>query len=104
AWVGQGLHLTVLASAVAGFSWGLVALCVGGMGLAVSAGVLFLPAPAGAGLREVVLGLVLASVMSSGQAVSVVVASRVVLSAVDLLLAGSGAVVDRIVQARSNTD
>lgn len=104
AWVGQGLHLTVLASAVAGFSWGLVALCVGGMGLAVSAGVLFLPAPAGAGLREVVLGLVLASVMSSGQAVSVVVASRVVLIAVDLLLAGSGAVVDRIVQARSNTD
>lgn len=101
AWVGQGLHLTVLASAVGGFSWGLVALCVGGMGLAVSAGVLFIPAPAGAGLREVVLGLVLASVMSPGQAVAVVVASRVVLIAVDVLLAGIAAVVDRMVRARS---
>lgn len=101
AWVGLGLHLTVLAAAVGGFSWALLALCVGGMGLAVSAGVLFLPAPAGAGLREVVLGLVLASVMTSGQAVAVVVASRVVLIIVDVLLAGVGALLGRVARRRT---
>jgi hypothetical protein len=92
AWLGQGLHLVVLCAALGRPTFGLVALCVGGMGLAVSAGVLFLPAPAGAGLREVVLGYVLVSIMTSGQAVAVVVASRVILILVDLLLGGLGAV------------
>ena len=48
-WVALGTHLAVLAAAVGAPSLGLLALCIGGMGLAVSAGVLFLPAPAGAG-------------------------------------------------------
>ena len=50
-WVAFGAHLAVLVAAIGTPSLGLLALCVGGMGLAVSAGVLFLPAPAGAGLR-----------------------------------------------------
>jgi hypothetical protein len=86
-WVFFGLHLVVLTAAIGHFSLGLVALCVGGMGLAVSAGVLFLIAPAGAGFREVVLGYVLVAVLTSGQAVAVVIASRVLLIAVDLILA-----------------
>ena len=57
------------------------------MGLAVSAGILFLPAPAGAGMREVVLGFVLLSALTSGQVVAVVVASRVIILLADLLLA-----------------
>ena len=53
-----------------------------------SDGVLFLPAPAGAGIRDVILVVVLGSVMSTGQALVVVVTSRVILIACDLALAG----------------
>lgn len=87
-WVGFGTHLAVLAAAVGASSLGLLALCIGGMGLAVSAGVLFLPAPAGAGMREVVLGFVLAAALTSGQVVAVVIASRVILLLADLVMAG----------------
>jgi uncharacterized membrane protein YbhN (UPF0104 family) len=87
-WVAFGAHLAVLAAAVGEQSLGLLALCIGGMGLAVSAGLLFLPAPAGAGMREVVLGAVLLTVLTSGQVVAVVVASRVIILLADLLLAG----------------
>ncbi|MEP6796690.1 MAG: lysylphosphatidylglycerol synthase domain-containing protein [Lapillicoccus sp.] len=90
-WVGLGVHLAVLASAVNGFTPSLLALGIGGMALAVTAGVLFIPSPAGAGLREVVLGFVLVAVMTSGQAVAVVVASRVLLILTDLILAGAAA-------------
>jgi glycosyltransferase 2 family protein len=87
-WVALGTHLAVLVAAIGKPSLGLLALCVGAMGLAVSAGVLFLPAPAGAGLREVVLGYVLVAVLTSGQVVAVVIASRVILLLADLLMAG----------------
>jgi glycosyltransferase 2 family protein len=87
-WVAFGTHLAVLVAAIGKPSLGLLALCIGGMGLAVSAGVLFLPAPAGAGLREIVLGYVLVAVLTSGQVVAVVVASRVILLLADLLMAG----------------
>jgi glycosyltransferase 2 family protein len=86
-WVAFGAHLAVLVAAIGTPSLGLLALCVGGMGLAVSAGVLFLPAPAGAGLREIVLGYVLVAVLTSGQVVAVVIASRVILLLADLLMA-----------------
>ncbi|MGX7680712.1 lysylphosphatidylglycerol synthase domain-containing protein [Jatrophihabitans sp. DSM 45814] len=99
-WVFFGLHLTVLAAAVGEPSAGLLALCIGGMGLAVSAGVLFLPSPAGAGMREVVLGYVLGAVLSTGQVLAVVVASRVLLILVDLLLAGAFAAIRRPAAAR----
>jgi glycosyltransferase 2 family protein len=58
------------------------------MALAISAGVLFIPAPAGAGLREVILVLVLRSALTPGQALAVAVGSRVLLIVADLLLAG----------------
>lgn len=87
-WVALGTHLAVLAAAFGKPSLGLLALCIGGMGLAVSAGVLFLPAPAGAGMREIVLGYVLLAALTSGQVVAVVVASRVIILFADLLMAG----------------
>jgi uncharacterized membrane protein YbhN (UPF0104 family) len=86
-WIAFGAHLAVLAAAVSKPSLELLALCIGGMGLAVSAGILFLPAPAGAGMREVVLGVVLLTMLTSGQVVAVVVASRVIILLADLLLA-----------------
>jgi hypothetical protein len=97
-WVFFGLHLTVLTASIGHFSLGLVALCIGGMGLAVSAGVLFLIAPAGAGFREVVLGYVLVAVVTSGQAVAVVIASRVLLILVDLILAALAYLSRRVIR------
>jgi len=70
-WVLLGLHLYVLCAALGHAGFSALALCVGGMALAMSAGVLFIPAPAGAGLREVVLVLVLRAVLSSGQALAI---------------------------------
>jgi glycosyltransferase 2 family protein len=86
-WVAFGTHLAVLVAVIGGPSPALLALCIGAMGLAVSAGVLFLPAPAGAGLREVVLGYVLVAVLTSGQVLAVVIASRVILLLADLVMA-----------------
>jgi len=87
-WVALGTHLAVLAAAVGTPSLRLLVLCIGGMGLAVSAGVLFLPSPAGAGMREIVLGYVLLAALTSGQVVAVVIASRVIVLLADLVLAG----------------
>jgi len=87
-WVALGTHLAVLAAAVSRPSLGLLTLCIGGMALAVSAGLLFLPAPAGAGMREIVLGYVLVAALTSGQVLAVVIASRVIVLLADLLLGG----------------
>ena len=87
-WVAIGVHLAVLAAAIGTPSLGLLALCIGGMALAISAGLLVLPAPAGAGIREIVLGIVLVTVLTSGQVVAVVIASRVIFLLADLLMAG----------------
>jgi hypothetical protein len=73
-------------------TWGLVALCVGGMALAYAAGVLFIPAPAGVGPRDLVLGYVLVGVLTHGEILAVVLASRVILILVDLLLAAVASV------------
>jgi uncharacterized membrane protein YbhN (UPF0104 family) len=100
-WAFFGLHLAVLTAAIGKPSAGLVALCTGGMGLAISAGVLFLPSPAGAGMREIVLGYVLAAVLNGGQIVAVVIASRVLLILVDLLLAAVAALSKRRFPSRA---
>jgi uncharacterized membrane protein YbhN (UPF0104 family) len=92
-----GLHVAVLAVALGAGGAGVV-IAVGGMALATSAGVLFIPAPAGAGVRDVILALELRAVLTSGQALAVVVASRALLIFVDLVLAGVaglGGVADR---------
>jgi uncharacterized membrane protein YbhN (UPF0104 family) len=97
----QGLHVAILTIAIGGGGASTVVLCIGGMALAVSAGVLFIPAPAGAGVRDVVLSLVLRSVLTTPQALAVVVASRALLITADLALAGVAAVAPRR-RARAN--
>jgi hypothetical protein len=85
-----GLHVGILAAAIGG-GFSTVLLSIGGMALAVCAGVLFLPAPAGAGVRDVVLTLVLSASLTAGQALAVVVASRAILIIADLALAAAAA-------------
>jgi hypothetical protein len=87
----QGLHIAILALTLGGGGFSTVLLCIGGMSLAVSAGVLFIPAPAGAGVRDVILTLVLRATLSGGQALAVVVASRALLIVADLFLAALAA-------------
>jgi uncharacterized membrane protein YbhN (UPF0104 family) len=86
-WVAFGGHVAVLCAALGLGAGRSILLGIGGMALAVPSGVLFIPAPAGAGVRDVVLTLVLESRLSPGQALAVVVASRVLLVAADLGLA-----------------
>lgn len=88
-WVALGAHLTVLCAALGHGGLSAFVLCTGGMALAFSLGVLFIPAPAGAGVRDVVLTLVLSTMLTSGQALAVVVASRILLIVCDLLLAAA---------------
>jgi hypothetical protein len=87
----QGLHISALALTLGGGGFSTVLLCIGGMSLAVTAGVLFIPAPAGAGVRDVILTLVLRATLSGGQALAVVVASRALLILADLVLAAIAA-------------
>jgi glycosyltransferase 2 family protein len=86
-WAALGGHLTVLCAALGHGGPSAFVLCTGGIALAVCAGLLVVPVPAGAGIRDVVLALVLSASLDSGQALAVAIASRVILVCCDLLLA-----------------
>jgi len=94
-WMALGVHLAILAGAASHWSVSMFLLCIGGMALAVPLGILFIPAPAGAGIRDVILLLVLGSAVGSSEALAIVVASRAVLIGCDLLIAGLAAVAVR---------
>lgn len=94
-WAALGVHLDILSAGVGHSGLSTLILCTGGMALAFSLGVLFIPAPAGAGIRDVVLTLTLTASLTSGQALAVVVASRVILIACDLTLASLAALARR---------
>jgi uncharacterized membrane protein YbhN (UPF0104 family) len=83
-WFAYGAQLSVLAWAVGASGASTFLLCTGAVALAIPAGLLFIPVPAGAGIREVVLALVLSTALSSGEALAVVLASRGILILCDL--------------------
>jgi uncharacterized membrane protein YbhN (UPF0104 family) len=86
-WLALGAHVASLALPLVGGGPDTVTLCVGATALAVSLGLLAIPLPAGIGVRDVVLTALLLTIMSPAQALLVVIASRLMLIAVDLLLA-----------------
>ena len=94
-WALLGIQLGVLSNGVAHHGVSTYLLSIGAVALAVPLGVLFIPAPAGAGIRDVVLALVLSIILTPGQALAVVVASRVLLIGCDLALAGGSMVARR---------
>lgn len=69
----------------------LLLLCIGAFSLASVAGLLALPVPAGAGVREAVLVVTLAPVLPVGQALLLALVSRALLTAGDLLVAAAAA-------------
>jgi hypothetical protein len=87
-----GLHLAVLTTALSGWSVSTVVLCIGTISLAMCAGVLFVPAPAGAGVRDIIVTLALGTVVADGEALAIAVTSRALLIVSDLLMAAVAAV------------
>ena len=100
AWVPLGLHVWVLTWAVGGDPVASVGPAVGAYALAWTLGLLVVFAPAGIGVREVVLVVALAPVVDAGAALVVAVASRLVMTLADLFWAGIGLVSTRSARPR----
>jgi hypothetical protein len=94
-WIFFGLHLYVLVDGVGSGGGRAIAACVGGFALAVSAGLLFIPAPAGAGVRDAVLVASLSVSIGGATALAIALASRVLLVIVDLLAAAMAVILGR---------
>lgn len=93
AWLASSLSVWVIAVHLAqpGVDQGRIAvLSTSGMCLATVAGMVSFVVPAGIGVREALLALLLASVMSPSAAVTTVVVSRALSVASDVLWAGAG--------------
>jgi hypothetical protein len=89
AWVFLGAHLVILMTAYGHVDLFDAAAAIGGIGLAWAAGLAFVLAPAGAGVREAVLVLTLGPVVGGEAAVTVALASRVLLILTDIALAAA---------------
>ena len=95
-WLVAGLQLWVLCTGLGlPLTVRTFALAAGGWALAWTAGFLFVVAPAGAGVRELVLAAVLAGALPAPAAALAVLVSRVVLTLVDLAFAGAGLLLSR---------
>ena len=84
-----GLQAYLLARDLGASGSLLLPLAVGAFALASSAGVLALPVPAGAGVREAVLVVSLSPVLPVGQSLLLALVSRAILTAGDLCVAGA---------------
>jgi uncharacterized membrane protein YbhN (UPF0104 family) len=99
-----GVHLFVLAGALRE-TWELNAgmvllLCVGSMGLAMTAGLVAFILPSGIGARELVIVGGLTVVLPYGQALALAVVSRLLFTVVELATAGLATLVVRISRSR----
>ncbi len=75
-WIFLGSQLAVLCWGTGQLDFSTWVLCTGAMALALCAGVLFIPAPAGAGIRDVILVLILRSIVDTGTALAIVLYDR----------------------------
>ena len=100
-WLCYGAHAWFLIGVFAGKSRHTFALAVGAYALAWAVGFLIIFFPGGIGPREVALVAVLAPVMPSASALVVALASRVVMTAGDLVWAGAGLAVGRARRVRA---
>ena len=92
-WVVYGGHVWLLAVGLGADPWEALPVAIGGFAIAFSLGPLLVVLPAGAGVREAVLVLLLHSVLSTPEATAVALTSRGILMATDGLLAlGAGLV------------
>ncbi|MCO8127229.1 flippase-like domain-containing protein [Acidimicrobiia bacterium EGI L10123] len=90
-----GLQIWQLAVDVGGEGWALLALAIGGYGLAASVSLVVIPLPAGAGLREAILVLLLAPDIGAASATLVAILARLLLTVADVAAAGLAAAATR---------
>jgi glycosyltransferase 2 family protein len=90
-WIFYGLQIWLLAQRLGLSGWSGVLLAIGGFAFAWCAGFLVIFAPAGAGVREIVLIGLLGPVIGVAGATAVALVSRVLMTAGDLLSAGVAA-------------
>ncbi|MDA2812442.1 lysylphosphatidylglycerol synthase domain-containing protein [Nocardiopsis sp. RSe5-2] len=88
AWIPLSLHIGTLVAGADGAGWRALPIAAGAYALAWTLGVLFVIAPAGVGVRELVLVVALSPVLTPGAALVVAALSRLVMTAADLLAAG----------------
>ncbi|GAA0548659.1 lysylphosphatidylglycerol synthase transmembrane domain-containing protein [Actinomadura livida] len=101
-WILFGVHTWLLCNAVGGDGKGLPFLATGAYALAFVAGFLVFIAPGGIGAREAALTVVLTPALPAGAPVVVAIASRVLLTAADLLVAGAALLLGRTTPAPGN--
>lgn len=77
-WMLYGVHLWLLASSVAGFTFSGLVQCIGAIALGMCAGVLVFVVPSGIGVREAVVVAALSPFMEPGVALGLALASRLV--------------------------
>lgn len=94
-WIALGLSVWALAVGLGAESDRTLTLAVGGFAAAFAAGLVVVIAPAGAGVREVVLVASLLPVLDRADAITVAVLSRSATIVADLLLAGVATLVTR---------
>jgi magnesium-transporting ATPase (P-type) len=91
AWVSNGAAVLILAAELSpDDAWSLVLVCISGLALASVAGMVAVLLPAGVGIREGILFLLLTSVMSPAAATAVVVLSRFLNVLADVVWAAVG--------------
>ena len=95
AWVPLGAHVWLLTWAVGGNALASIGPAVGAYALAWTLGLLVVFAPAGLGVREVVLVVALAPVVDAGAALVVAVLSRLVMTVADVGWAGLSLLLSR---------
>lgn len=108
-WLGLGLHCWALLVALGAPPGAALLPALGGLPLAYTAGMVFVPAPAGAGVREAVLGAVLATSVgytthfTHDSVVVVVLLSRVLLAGLDFTQAGAAIALAQVGRRRRAT-
>jgi uncharacterized membrane protein YbhN (UPF0104 family) len=95
-WLFLGLHLLIMVHALGGKGAAAFAASIGGMALAFAAGLIFIPAPAGAGVREAVIVATFNPIIGSSDALAVALASRVLLVVADVAVAAGGELLARL--------
>jgi glycosyltransferase 2 family protein len=88
-WVLLGLHCWLLMIGFGAPPGTSLPLAIGGLTLAFCLGLLFVPAPAGAGVREVALVLAFGPVLGHGESLAVALISRIMLTMLDFVLAAA---------------
>jgi len=92
-WACFGTHILLLVHTLGhDFSWHLALLCVGGYTLAWVCGFLFILAPAGGGIRELLITALLAGTIGHDTAFTVAIVSRLMVTVGDLFWAFLAAV------------